>query len=90
MVFSHAALCESIGSLVIGVFQMLSAGKTGHFVPGSIVPLALAVAAVVVEEALANGALPAERRPTHALTSATRRAKGSLRRAGPSPRAVIP
>lgn len=35
---SQVALLASTGRVVIGVFHTLSAGKTGHFVPGSVVP----------------------------------------------------
>jgi len=40
---SHVALCTSTGSEVIGVFQTLSLGKTGHVVLGSLVPVTLAL-----------------------------------------------
>jgi hypothetical protein len=47
MDFSHVALWESTGRPVIGVFQTLSAGKAGHFVPGSVTPRAPASRAAV-------------------------------------------
>ena len=52
IVFNQALLCASTGNAVTFVFQMLSAGKTGHFVPGSVVPvLAVLAAALVVAPA---------------------------------------
>ena len=39
---SHDALFTSTGSVVIGVFHTLSAGKTGQFVPGRVVPATFA------------------------------------------------
>jgi hypothetical protein len=38
MAANQVALCESTGSPVMAVFQTLSAGNAGHFVPGSVTP----------------------------------------------------
>jgi hypothetical protein len=69
---NHAALWELTGRDVIAVFHTLSAGKTGHLVPGNIVlatrACAGADAALVVAIADARGAAIAT--PPIATTSA--------------------
>jgi hypothetical protein len=69
---SHTALWEFTGRDVITVFHTLSAGKTGHLVPGNTVPApracAGAEAALVVAIADARGTAIAT--PPIATTSA--------------------